>query len=583
MNQQSFWLGEKGGATFVHLHSPSDLSPRRTTGIIVVPALGHEYTHGYRALRAFASAAAATGFTVIRLDLRGTGNSTEVSGFGVNAWLEDINRAREYLLKTVGLNGVVLFGVRASAFLVLKSCRTEEGIILWNACSSGRSFIRELRVLQKIGAATPGQHVLESGGLVFDETLRQSIEGMKLLDLPSRIGNVLLVEKSGLQSDSALTNLLRQCAISLQVAMNDEFATAFREPHNTCIPLNFIDTAVQWLSSNYPDVDAAHTISHAGPVASIMLPDVFPEMTESVLRINGLFAILTHTVNSKSIVLMSNAGSVHHVGANRLYVNLARALSGQGIDCLRYDLANLGDSVDLQGQFEAGGVDPTPHANTPYPETAGRDIEEVMTWAQQQGYTRILMAGLCAGAYAAFDMARQRRSSFPLELILVNPLTFQWQEGMSLEIPTEYSAIQQTVAYQSALTDWQRWKRFFTGDINYWLLIRHLLSSSIRRLANGVRESAQLLGLRSPPRLTQDLLRIAESGSTLRFYFAERDPGLEILHTAGKRCLAALGKKDVLRVRTIKGADHTFKQVHERNELVRMIIEDIGDKRASTT
>ena len=583
MSQQSFWLGETGGATFVHLHSPRDQSRRRPTGIIVVPALGHEYMHGYRALRAFASAAAATGFTVVRLDLRGTGNSTEVSGFGVNSWLEDINRAREYLLETIGLKDGVVVGVRASAFLVLKSCRMEEGIIVWNPCSSGRSFIRELRVLQKLGAATTGQPVLESGGLVFDETLRQSLEGMKLPDLPSRIGHVLLVEKSGPQADSSLTNLLRQRAISLQHEMNDEFATAFREPHNTHIPLKFIDTAVQWLSTNYPDIDDSRTFSQADPVASIVLPDVFPEMTESVLRIKALFAILTHTANSKSIVLMSNAGSVHHVGANRLYVNLARALSEQGIDCLRYDLANLGDSVDLQAQFESVGIDPTPEANTPYPETAGRDIEAMISWAHQQGYTRILMAGLCAGAYAAFDVARQRRTSFPLELILMNPLTFQWQEGMSLEIPSEYSAIQQTVAYQSALTDWQRWKRLFTGDINYWLLIRHLLTSFIIRLANGARESAQLLGLRSPPRITQDLLRIADSGSTLSFYFAERDPGLEILHTAGKRWLAALGKKGVLRIRTIKGADHTFKQVHERNELVRMIIEDIGDKRASTT
>lgn len=583
MSQQSFWLGEEGGATFVHLHSPRDQICTRGTGVIVVPSLGHEYTHGYRALRAFASAAAAAGFSVVRLDLRGTGNSTESSGFGVDTWLEDIDRAREYLLKTIGLEGVVLVGVRASAFLVLESCRTEEGIILWNPCSSGRSFMRELRVLEKIGASATVQPVLESGGLVFDEPLRQSVEGMKIPDMPSRIGNVLLVEKVGSQADSTLSNLLRQRATSLQNAMSDEFATAFREPHNTHIPLKFIATAVQWLSTKYPDPNGSRTFSSATPVTSTVLPDVLPEVIESVLRIEGLFAILTHTANSKSIVLISNAGSVHHVGANRLYVSLARTISAQGIDCLRYDLANLGDSVDLQVRFESGGIDPTPDANTPYPDTAGQDIETMICWAKKQGYTRILIAGLCAGAYVAFDMARQPRSSFPLELILMNPLTFHWQEGMSLEIPSEYSTIQQTIAYQSALTDWQRWKRLFTGDINYWLLIRHLLTSIIRRLADRSREFAQILGLRAPPRLTQDLLRIAASGSTLRFYFADRDPGLEILRTAGRRCLAALGKKDVLRIRTIKGADHTFKRVHERNELIRLIIEDIGDKRAITT
>jgi pimeloyl-ACP methyl ester carboxylesterase len=583
MSQQSFWLGEQGGATFMHLHSPRDQGQTRATGIIVVPALGHEYTHGYRAMRAFAGAAAAAGFPAVRIDLRGTGNSTEVPGFGVDTWLEDINRAREYLLKTIGLQGVVLVGVRASALLVLESCRRGEGMILWNPCSSGRSFIRELRVLQKVGASATGQSVLESGGLVFDGPLRQSVEGMKVVDLPSPIGNVLLVEKVGQPADSTLAKLLGQCAASLQSAMSDEFTTAFREPHNTHVPLKFIDTVVQWLSTKYADLAGSPALSHASPVASTALLDILPGAIESVMRIKGLFAILTQTANSKSVVLMSNAGSVHHVGPNRLYVSLARTLSEQGIDCLRYDLANLGDSVDLQAPFESGVINPAPDANTPYPKTAGADIEAMISWAKEQGYTRILLAGLCAGAYAAFDRARQPPSPFPLELILINPLTFQWEEGMSLEIPSEYSSIQQTMAYQSALTDWQRWRRFFTGDIDYSLLFRHLLSSFIRLLADPSREIAQSLGLRVASRLTQDLLRIAASGSTLRFYFAERDPGLEILRTAGTRFLERLVKKGVLRIRTISGADHTFKRFHERSELIRLIIEDIGDKRAITT
>jgi hypothetical protein len=583
MSQQSFWLGKEGGATFVHLHLPRDQSEHRTTGIIILPALGHEYTHGYRALRALACAAAAAGFSVIRLDFRGTGNSTEASGFGIDTWLEDIDRAREFLLKTIGLTGIVLVGVRASAFLVLESCQKEEGIILWCPCSSGRSFMRELRVLQKLDASATGQPVLESGGLVFDEPLRRCIEELKISDKQSRIGHVLLVEKAGQHSGATLASVLRQRAISMQDAMSDEFATAFREPHNTCIPLKFIETAVQWLSTRYCDVDGSRAFSREGPAVSTVLPSVFPEVTESVLRIKTLFAILTHTENSKSIVLMSNAGSAHHVGANRLYVSLARSLSEQGIDCLRYDLANLGDSVDLQTQFESGGINPTAEANTPYPETAGRDIETMISWARQQGYSRILMAGLCAGAYAAFDKARQQDLSLPIELILMNPLTFQWHDGMSLEIPSEYSTIQQTKAYQSASRDWQRWKRLFTGDINYWLLIRHLFVSITIGFSVRSREFAQFLRLREPPRLTQDLLRIAASGSTLRFYFAEHDPGLEILRMAGERCLSALGKKNMLRIRTIKGADHTFKRVHERDQLIRAIIEDIGEKRAITT
>ncbi len=583
MTQQSFWIGREGGATFAHLHMPRKTTEQRSTGVIIVPSLGHEYTHGYRALRALACAAAAAGYFVIRPDLRGTGNSTEGARVGVETWLEDIERARSYLLQTRGLASVVLVGVRASALLVLESAQAEEGIILWNPCSSGRTFIRELKVLGKIDPSASGRAVLESGGLVFDDPLQQAIEGLQVKDNQSRTGHVLLVEKVDRPADVTLANSIRQRAASLQNATSDEFVSAFREPHNTRIPLKFIDSAVQWLFSKYPNVEVLNPVVDESSALSTELPGVVPAVAESVLRINTLFAILTHAVDSKSIVLMSNGGSAHHVGPNRLYVDLARTLSEQHIDCLRYDLANLGDSVDLQTQFESGGVDPTPEAITPYPDSASGDLQSILSWARQQGYSRILMAGLCAGAYAAFDLARQSDDSFPIELILINPLTFQWREGMSLEIPSEYSNLQQAKAYQSASRDWQHWKRLFTGDIDYLLLIQHLLGSITSRLMKRSRELAQYLGLREPPLLTQDLLRIAASGSRLRFYFAERDPGLEILRTAGNRCLSLLSRSKMLQIRTFKGADHTFKRVHERDELIRTIVEDIGDERAGTT
>jgi len=497
----------------------------------------------------------------------------------VDSWLEDIERARQYLLQTVGLKNVVLFGVRASAFLALESCKVEEGIILWNPCSSGRSFIRELKVLAKVGTSDGHQAVLESGGLVFDEILQQSIERLKASDFQSQIGRVLLVQRSDRQSDAVLTESLRQRATSLHCMTNDDFISAFREPHNTQPPLGFIESAVEWLRTEYPEITSSGLFVDLSTDQTIRQSTVLPNVTrfveERVQNIDGLFAILTHTPGTRSIVLIGNGGSAHHAGANRLHVDLARGLAAQGIDCLRYDLANLGESVDVQTALECGATTPTPEENNPYPKTAGRDVNAIMSWARQQGYSRVILAGLCAGAYAAFDVARQANSAIPLELVLINPLTFDWQEGMSLDIPNEYSNLQQAKAYESAAKDWGRWKRLLTGNIDYQLLVRHLFDSTIISFTSRWRDVALRLGLREAPRLAQDLLQIAASGCKLRFYFAERDPGLEILSTAGERCLADLRKQGILRIRTIKGADHTFKRICERDELIRTIIEDM--------
>ena len=43
-------------------------------------------------------------------------------------------------------------------------------------------------------------------------------------------------------------------------------------------------------------------------------------------------------------IVFVNAGIVHRVGPNRLYVDMARALAALGFPVLRFDLSGLGDS-----------------------------------------------------------------------------------------------------------------------------------------------------------------------------------------------------------------------------------------------
>src|SRR5690554_5437998 len=43
-------------------------------------------------------------------------------------------------------------------------------------------------------------------------------------------------------------------------------------------------------------------------------------------------------------VLFLNSGILHHAGASRLYVKLARRLSAEGFTSLRFDFSGVGDS-----------------------------------------------------------------------------------------------------------------------------------------------------------------------------------------------------------------------------------------------
>lgn len=89
--------------------------------------------------------------------------------------------------------------------------------------------------------------------------------------------------------------------------------------------------------------------------------------------------------------LLPNAGLIHRVGPHRLSVKLARALAGQGLPALRFDLAGVGDS--RSGNATAGD----------YRAQASRDLQAAMDAVQAAcGVQRFVVFGICSGAVNGF-------------------------------------------------------------------------------------------------------------------------------------------------------------------------------------
>jgi len=101
-------------------------------------------------------------------------------------------------------------------------------------------------------------------------------------------------------------------------------------------------------------------------------------------------------VKDAPVVVLLNAGIVHRVGPNRIYVLLARALAEAGYMSLRFDQSGIGDSPNR--------ID----ARSPLA-SAMSDIREAVDWlaANKQAH-KVILLGLCAGAdhsvvYASSD------------------------------------------------------------------------------------------------------------------------------------------------------------------------------------
>ncbi len=118
----------------------------------------------------------------------------------------------------------------------------------------------------------------------------------------------------------------------------------------------------------------------------------------------------------RTAVILPNSGSVHHVGPNRLHVELARELARSGIASFRFDLRNLGDSRIGQSRDE----------NQPYPATATADVRFVLEWlCKERGFESCIVTGLCSGAHTAYHAGFEIEDSRISAIVSINPLTFR--------------------------------------------------------------------------------------------------------------------------------------------------------------
>lgn len=92
-------------------------------------------------------------------------------------------------------------------------------------------------------------------------------------------------------------------------------------------------------------------------------------------------------------VLILNSGIIHHIGANRLYVEIARELARLGYSSLRFDFSGVGDSEPRRDAL-------------PFEESAVVEAREAMDFVSEvTGATEFVLVGLCSGADMSYYTA----------------------------------------------------------------------------------------------------------------------------------------------------------------------------------
>lgn len=566
------FFGPPGRALFGWLHAggPGELSG---TGIVFCQPLGYEAVSAHLALRAASSAAARRGAATLRFDYDGCGDSTgdDLDAARVAAWLDSVDQAIDALKRAAPLRRLCLWGLRAGSLLAAQIAQRRGDIqllVLSAPPRDGSRFLREQRALAAAGnTPAPAAGVQEVAGFLFTADTSTALAALSLSAAqPPGDTAVLVQHRDDLPFDDAWPEAWRGTGTSIAVQPFAGHEAMLRDPHRAQVPQAMIDAALEWIAAARPTERTTTAAAAQGGVLRATAEVVPGKARESVLwlgREPATFAILCEPLAAsdapRPMLVLLNAGSVHHIGPNRLHVQLARQLASDGISVARIDLPGLGDA--------AGHADA--RANHPYQRHALDDLRAALQALRTRCQpTSLHAAGICSGAYHALHLA----AAAPLldSAIIINPLTFHWREGMEVAIPGS-KVVAESARYQQRLWEPSAWLKLLRGQVALGRLLRiigrRLLQVSWRQL----RAATAAVGLPIRSRLERTLAAASAHGARLSFVIADSEPGLAMLQEQAGPVVAQLQQGGRLQISVIADADHTFTHFRPRQQLLARI------------
>lgn len=288
------------------------------------------------------------------------------------------------------------------------------------------------------------------------------------------------------------------------------------------------------------------------------------------------FALLTEPVgkvdDSLPVIVISNSGSTHRVGPSRLYVLLAREFARMGLRTLRIDVPGLGDTFVSDINLE----------NITYINNSNETLNEVMqSFDKSHGPQKYVLTGLCSGAYFSFLAAVKLKDCNIIESMLINPLTFYWEDGMTVDDSPTHSYSHWNW-YMQAIRDPRSWSKLISGKADFKFLFNTIVQRVIIKLGSKTKNiRAKTKTENSVPKqsiskdLDSNLLEIHKSGRHLSFILARRDPGYDILMTSAGKTAKKLRKQGAISIHFVEDADHTFSKYKPRCSAISTIVEHI--------
>ncbi len=549
------------------------------TAVLICAPLGYEFVCAHRGMRVLAETLAAAGLSAMRFDYDGVGDSagSEHDANRVGAWLLSMRAAERVLRERTGASRIIILAFRVGCALALEALPDMPSVaqLVFVAPLSGTTFVRELQAFAKLGSPPDELEWTDEGAQVAGYWMsRDALEGLRQLGKRTHTAEslrMLVIPRDDIpQDDPRMTAQLSRCGIVPDVRNANGYEMLMADPHKSEVSATLRNAVVSFCTehASLEEPASRDVVRPIVQTASATIGSDDIAVREIVARVGadllGVRTVPKNGVKSGTpLIVMLNAGAVHHIGVNRSHVILARQLAQRGTSSIRLDLEGLGDS--------AVGDDAV--APRLYSTRSLQTLVTTLTALRDE--RKIVVIGLCAGAYSAYHAALQQQVD---GVILINPQTFSFKEGDTLDVASSRSVYKDAASVRGSMLQLSSWKRVVQGRVDVARSVRIVAHQGWLRTRTKGSQVLTTLGIIQTTDVERKLTKLADLQTKTHFIFSKSDPGLDYLDEVLSGRTQALIDKEVVELSIIEGADHTFTPRGTQDVLLRLITDWLADK-----
>jgi O-antigen/teichoic acid export membrane protein/pimeloyl-ACP methyl ester carboxylesterase len=549
---------------------------KRSSAVLFVSPWGFEEMCSRKFYRVAAEHFSDIGVPSLRFVYLGTGDALD---FGnqpatLSRWEASVRAAAEELKSLSGCDQIVLIAQGIGAALVQRIGATipgVSGVAMLAPVLSGRGYLRELNMWAKIIHADLGlskEHApadqVTIAGLFMPEAIAAEIRKLNLTAPESlAASHYVIFEHPSRVGDSSFATALKSLGATVDETVFEGYDELATNPLFAKTPMRVVAELTRWIETNtVPDATAANSVVPAEN--QILHGDGFEEVPVRFGAHHHLVGVISRPVGTSkgnSVMFLTTAYD-RHAGWGRAIVDMSRELARQGVTSLRFDSANVGDSV------------PRPDAPDQilYSQTQIDDAVSALDLLEIHVPGPVMVAGRCSGGYVAFraGIADERLKA----VVSINPFVYYWDPAVQVAKEHVVSVPRSVDDYSQRLMNIETLKRLFRGQVDVKAAFQNIFIALGRRVSHRFAPLIELLPHKGhvAREVKQAFASFGKRNVPLTLIYSEADVGLDHMYFHFGPGGRKLSRYPNVRLVMLEDADHNLTPLESR----RIVLDEIA-------